>query len=585
MKTYRDYGIDAPDTGTGEYRTDCPQCEPGRKHKGEKALSVNLNEGVWHCHHCDWRGALPKSDNNPMRQAPEPESKPVGVIRTQPLTPDCIKWLADRGISPETAAAFGLSSCLWRFPKLEGDQPAVVIPFRRDKKSVNWKLRAIKEKAFSQSKNGEQCLFNWDAVRGAKEVIITEGEMDCLALYEAGFHNVCSCPNGAPATGTKDLQNKLAFIDQAEDVFKGAERIILAMDNDAAGIPWEKAIANKLGPERCWQVTWSTECKDANDVLKIHGVSILSECIRNAKPYPVQGLATFADYSDQIIEYYAKGGLVRGLSTGWDNIDELIRLKTGTLNVLTGIPSSGKSEWLDALMLNTIMLHDWKWAVFSPENHPPAYHFGKLAEKWICKPMFDRWSMSRITQEELVKTIVVLSKSIHLLTFDEEAATVEGVLSRFRVCAKLHGIQAAILDPWNELEHSRENGVSETEHIGMSLSKFRNFARLHNVAVWIVAHPTKLQKKDDGSYPVPTPYDISGSANWRNKPDTCISVWRNIGGENSSRVQLHIQKVRDKNLGTVGYSELEWQAMTGRFSEIGKATKPEQKRTYHEADI
>jgi twinkle protein len=430
VKTYSDYGIDAPLGGSGEYRTACPQCEPGRKHKGEKPLAVNLTEGVWHCHHCDWRGALPKAD---YRQPPEVTQKPAGTVNAQPLTPDDYRWLEARGISPTTAGIFQLRSCLWQFPKLEGRQPAIAIPFYRDGVIVNWKLRAITDKAFSQSKGGEQCLFNYDAVVGSKEVIITEGEMDCLALCEAGFRNVCSCPNGAPAIGTKDLQTKLAFIDQAEAVFKGAEKIIIAMDSDAPGIPWAKAIANKLGLERCWQVEWSSECKDANDVLMSHGATTLAECINNATPYPVQGLATFSDYRQEIHDYHANGGLVRGKSTGWKTVDELLRLKPGTLNILTGIPSSGKSEWLDAMMLNTIRKHDWTWAIFSPENHPPAYHFGKLAEKWLGQPMFDRWNQPPITATELDKAITELSKSIHILTFDEYAATVDSILARLRV--------------------------------------------------------------------------------------------------------------------------------------------------------
>ncbi len=570
MKTYRDHGIDAPDHGSGEHYTTCPQCSAGRKKKTDKCLSVNLSEGVWHCNHCGWKGALPKESPPGRQEHPAEAPKAAGTVNVQPLTPDAVKWLDARGISTATAEAFGLRSCLWRFPKLDGQQPAIAIPFRRDGETVNWKLRALRDKAFSQTKGGEQCLFNMDAVRGAREVIITEGELDAMALHEAGFTNVCSCPNGAPALGTKDMSGKLAFIEDAAEVFDGAERIVLATDKDAPGIEWEKAIAKKLGPERCAQVVWSTECKDANDVLVVHGAAVLAECIRNATPYPIQGLATFADHRKAILEYHAAGGLSRGLSTGWRPVDEFLRLRRGTLSVLTGIPSSGKSEWLDAMMLNTIRSHGWKWAIFSPENHPPAYHFGKLAEKWIGKPMFDRWSLPPITPGELDAAITELRPSIHLLTFDEEPATVDSIIIRLQVCAKLHRINAAIIDPWNELEHVRPEGMTETEHIGQSLTRFRNFARLHGVAVWIVAHPTKLFKQSDGGYPVPTAYDISGSANWRNKADTCLAVWRDLAGKTPHRVELHVQKVRDKNLGTIGKVELDWQAATGRFFELGK---------------
>src|SRR5690606_41025002 len=53
------------------------------------------------------------------------------------------------------------------------------------------------------------------------------------------------------------------------------------------------------------------------------------------------------------------------------------------------------------------------------------------------------------------------------------------------------------------------------------------FCWTHGVHTWVVAHPKILQKKPDAAeYPVPTPYDVSGSAHWRNKADNCITVYR-----------------------------------------------------------
>lgn len=87
------------------------------------------------------------------------------------------------------------------------------------------------------------------------------------------------------------------------------------------------------------------------------------------------------------------------------------------------------------------------------------------------------------------------------------------------------------------------------------------------MCIWVVAHPKKLQKKDDGEYPVPTPYDISGSAHWRNKADVCVSVWRSMEPGAMPGVEVHIQKVRNKNLGSLGNTFLHWQKSTGIFSE------------------
>jgi len=333
-------------------------------------------------------------------------------------------------------------------------------------------------------------------------------------------------------------------------------------------VPWENAIADKIGRGKCWTCTYPDSCKDLNDVLVKHGPEAVRECIDNAKPVPVSGLTTFAEHAGEIREYFQDGGLSRGLSTGWKNLDELLRLRPGTVNVVTGIPSSGKSEWLDQLMLNAIRLHGWRWCMFSPENLPLPYHCQKLAEKLLCKPMFPRYSLPAMTTTDVEKAIRTLSASITFITLDERGLDLDGILSRARVCAVRDGIRGMILDPYNEIEHRRPAGMNESEYVSAFLSKVRTFARLYDVAVFVVAHPTKLQKMDSGEhkgdYPVPTPYDISGSANWRNKADVCIAAWRSYQADENT-VQIHVQKVRDKNLGQTGMVELHWHRATGLF--------------------
>ena len=148
-----------------------------------------------------------------------------------------------------------------------------------------------------------------------------------------------------------------------------------------------------------------------------------------------------------------------------------------------------------------------------------------------------------------------------------ELPTVEGLIERLKSIVKRRGIRGVVLDPWNEIDHTRTGGLSETEYISQSLSKLRAFARSHGVHLWIVAHPTKLQKEQDGSYPVPTPYDVAGSALWRNKADYCIAVWRNTAA-GTSAVEVHVQKVRKKSVGRVGMATLSYDRVTGQYRDM-----------------
>lgn len=68
----------------------------------------------------------------------------------------------------------------------------------------------------------------------------------------------------------------------------------------------------------------------------------------------------------------------------------------GELTIITGVPNSGKSEWIDALLTNLTHLHGWSFALCSMEKkvtHPlgptlcpiPPGHLRALQSD-ICRP-------------------------------------------------------------------------------------------------------------------------------------------------------------------------------------------------------
>ena len=113
------------------------------------------------------------------------------------------------------------------------------------------------------------------------------------------------------------------------------------------------------------------------------------------KPYPVSGLYDASHFYDQIDEIYEKG-MGKGASTGYACVDELYSIVEGQLTVVTGHPSSGKSEFVDQLMVNLAEKVDWKFAVCSFENEP-RIHIAKLISKYFRKPFFF-WSHSKALQ-------------------------------------------------------------------------------------------------------------------------------------------------------------------------------------------
>jgi len=277
------------------------------------------------------------------------------------------------------------------------------------------------------------------------------------------------------------------------------------------------------------------------------------------------------------VERLWDAGLPPGASTGWPSVDRHYTVAPGQLTVLTGWPGSGKSEWLDALVLNLARC-GWRFALYSPENSPAELHVAKYLEKFLGKP-FGAGPTERMTKDEAIEAATEIETWVHFLLpangIDRLTFGVDEILQAAEAHFRLAGLwhskdnpKGLVIDPWNELEHMRPREWSETEYVSATLSKVRAWARANSVHVWIVAHPQKLKRDDGGKLPVPRPDSISGSQNWWNKADACITVWRALDEPESQAVQIHVQKVRFKHVGRPGVVDLLFDRITGRYYQV-----------------
>lgn len=269
------------------------------------------------------------------------------------------------------------------------------------------------------------------------------------------------------------------------------------------------------------------------------------------------------DIAESVFKYHSEGfqNIGISLSNSWPRLSEHYRPAKGTLNVLTGIPGHGKSEFLDALMVNISLERGWKWAVFSPENYPWELYIQKLSEKILNKTFF-----GQINDAELSTCLDWIDEHFFLIEPDEDNISVESLLLLNLDAIEKHGVDGCIWDPWNEISMDLAQNEKETDYIGRNLSRIRRFARRHNVLQFIVAHPAKMQRDlKTKKYLVPTLYDINGSANWYNKTDNGFCVYRNF---DTKIIDLHIQKIKFKVHGKVGCVPFTYDICSGRFVEV-----------------
>jgi len=556
--------------GQGQYKISCPSCGHSRKKKNEKTLSFRIDgdKALYHCWHCGMNGIVPLRDELPKIKI-QRRVEVVSVakkIETSPLGENAISFLRHRGISEETAKKVNLKYAKNYIQSAKAEVDCILFPYTNKGEDYAQKIRSIEGKGFSCN-GAPQTFFNIDNVEQGKDLIICEGEMDALALIEAGYTSSVSVPNGAVMKVAENQvdpkeDNKFKFLWNAKKQIDEAGKIIIATDADDAGQAMAEEIARRIGKDKVFKIHYPEGCKDANDVLLKHGKDGVDSLITGASPWPVAGLFDAKHFFEDVDEIYEKG-VGSGVSTGYKNVDELYSIVEGQLTVVTGHPSSGKSEFIDQLMVNLAEREGWKFAICSFENEP-RIHIAKLISKFLRLPFFDG-KTPRMTKEEMEGgKQFVQSNFSFLYQADGTLSSVDSIIERLKVAVLRHGIRGAIIDPYNYIQKDKSD-TSETEWVSDVLTRLRVFAQAHGIHLWFVAHPTKMMRDSNGEVPAPKGYDISGSAAWFAKADVGLTVHR-PDPVHSALSKIIVWKCRFSWAGKQGDTELSFDSPTSTYN-------------------
>ena len=531
-----------PPEGT---RSICPECSHNRKKKTDKCLAWDSKANRGYCHNCS--ATFFEYSPHEEKQYVIPEWKNLTA-----LSDKAVKWFESRMISQASLAKLKVYTDKEFMPQFEKVVDVICFPYFINSKLTNIKYRGPL-KSFKMVSGAELIFWNIDCLKDHNEVIIVEGEIDAISFIQAGFENTVSVPNGA--------NKNLTYLDSCIELFEPIQKIFIATDQDTKGIELRDELIRRLGPERCYIVSFK-ECKDANEYLQKYGPD-LKDVIPNATPVPVKGIIKAGDIYSDIRDLF-ENGVQKGLEIGHGIIDEHITWESGRLAIVTGIPASGKSEFVDYLVAKLNIKHGWKAAFFTPENYPLKYHYAKLFEKLIGKK-FSKNVCNEIEWDMAYEHI----RENFFYILNNEDFTVKTILDSARILIKTRGVKIIVIDPYNKLEHKYTD--SETQYISRFLDQIITFAKINDVLLFLVAHPRKMNKTN-GIIDVPSLYDISGSANFFNKTDYGFTVHRKVDSDNvmQNQVEVHFQKIKYKHLGKQGVISLDYDYVTGRFFELGR---------------
>jgi len=528
----------------------CPLCSHTRKPKNQKAkcASYDWERGLGTCHNCNTSFQLHtyqrKGASEKIYTRPEFSTK-----THKAPTSKVIEWFKTRGISQKTLADLNVSEGPEFMPQTGKSENTIKFNYMMGDQLINIKYRDGR-KNFKLYKGAEKVFYNINSIVGYEYCIITEGEMDVLALHEAGIPNAISVPNGATLNS-----NNLDYLDNCIDYFEDKEKVILAVDSDEAGQALQAELVRRLGAEVCYLVSFD-DCKDANEYLIKYGPERLSEIISRARPVPLENVTTFKDIEDEVTDF-VRNGFKKGYQVGLENFDNIFSTYTGQFITVTGIPSSGKSDFVDQMVVGYNRNYGWKTAFASPENAPTYLHAHKLMRKtWEGMPTSadihgDKWNN------------VSSHVNDNYFFIDMERYTLESVLRKGAELVKRKGIKCLVIDPFNKVRDVDCKTEDVNRYTMEYLTKIETFAKKFDVLVFIVAHPTKMYKDKDGKIEEPTMYNIKGGGEWYDASYHGILVHRDY---EAKTVKAKVLKVKFQNLGENGAeAHFKWEHKSGCF--------------------
>ena len=522
----------------------CPFCQGGTHNHDKKTFAVSLENGCYVCKRgsCGKRGTLESlaeffnekvliNRKNADGYQSNFKNYVLPSVKMLPPTEKIYQYCETRKISRKTVDAF----------KLQSDEKGnIVFPFYENGENVFVKFRKPEKhnpndkspKEWRES-NTKPILFGMDMCVFSRPLVITEGEFDCMALYEAGIDNVVSVPSGC---------EDFTWVENCYDWLEKFKTIILFGDNDEPGRKMVKTLAKRLDESRCRIVEDYPEyapgkfCKDANEILVRMGEFALIDMVENARDVPVKGLIDLGSLPPE------DPTLVPRIKTNIPKLDEVTGgLLEGGISIVLGKAGSGKSCLSNTITLNALE-QGYTVCVYTGEFRASRYqywiHLQAAGSEYISLK-YDPVKGKKVPYVPYnVQDRIMNWYKGRLLLYDNEETydgdQADAVLNVFTAAVRRYDAKLLICDNLMTLTSDQED---ETSAQRILANKLKRFANKYGVAILLVAHARKTKAGESL-----VADDLSGSSATNNLADMTLSV---------EPGRIHILKNRDEGKNAV----------------------------------
>lgn len=320
-------------------------------------------------------------------------------------------------------------------------------------------------------------LFGMNVVTEEDPIIcITEGEYDAMAVHQATGIPAVSLPNGASSLPVELLP-----------FFERFAQIYLWLDADEPGRAAAQKISKKLGQARCYIIDSRLESqdgpKDANEALK-RGMR-LRDFFASSQTVPDKKMLQVSDVKQQLLFRLRNEAELKGIQSHYFNFfnKKCAGLRMGEFSLVTGATGSGKTTFLSQLSLD-----------FLAQNVPTLWGSFEIKNEIFLETMVKQYSQKVPKNEAQAREAVEQLEQLplHMLAFYGSTPAAE-IFEALEYSIVAHDISIMCLDNLQFMLSDQAFGYNKFDLQDTVVSKLRSLATRHNVHIFLVVHPKKVE--------------------------------------------------------------------------------------------
>jgi len=456
---------------------------------------------------------------------------------------DAVDYLVNiRGLSVDIIKKQKLGLKPKHFFKMTGEVRALVIPYLLNDNCIWVKYRTLPNpsdltkvpKDFSSPHGWDSTLYNVGVLNtGLKDVVLVEGEMDCISALDKGVVNIC----GVPGANIK----KADWLTKLDEI--GLEKIYLLYDNDKVGQKASQELACKIGIERCWKIVLpdfevTTEKgelrkgKDINEWFAQGGGTLeaFEELKKTALLFDVDGVASTASAIDEFTEELDGKGA--GQKYVWPLIGTKVQFDEGDIIDILAPEKCGKTTFGLNIMEYMVDNYGESGVIICLEMTR-----AKLARKWVSHKSGIPDNLPSTPQEaealtNLFKAAIPIVKDIaanregDLLFCYPRYQTADDIYKLIIDIIRRYGVKWVMIDNIQRLCDTTIGNKNRTQYLSEISKKLSQIAKDYNIQMIRILQPHRISDNK-----LATSDSVDGASQIAKDCDTMLILNRNKIGE------------------------------------------------------